>query len=541
MCPDPENPNCAAMPPGAPLGVGFRIESIFVILQKLCFGAWLGVLLALLFFGALLWAHGRDPFQRVWFKVRTKGFGRAECIAVLPKMAACPLPVVVYLHGAGGSLLQDGNELRQIAELGLAAVGIDYSQTNDAAFEAQFAELDRHLRKQKWADTNAVAWVGFSLGANRQLSFALKHPVLQPRLLVRLAGGWVAELEQFEHPESSIQHQAPSILLLHGDQDMVFPLSDARRVASALQTNGFPVELKVFPGQSHTFDPNRGVLFRESGAHCLRFFKGPRAFDSYESILSWQARAKPLWMFWIPAMLWAAAWGCTVWRRERLKGGMGKRKRTAWETGLRWAAGVLAAIALGQTALHLVTPQLAITPRTLAVARTHLVSPKAKSDFDFLAQNPVWSGKRLRTLLQHVELPNYNRELVNWKLEEQDYREFVLSPEIDPTFDGDMGWRRALWESFYPRIRKEGSPEATAEIVGRHLRERVTVVEGLGSTNCIAASWQRQVTDGRGFQALCVAALRSVGIPARLNSQGQAELRADGKWQLAPRPQLETW
>lgn len=61
----------------------------------------------------MLWAKGRDPFQRIWFKIKVPGQAEAECIAVLPKMATWPLPVVVYLHGSGGSLLGDGNEVRQ--------------------------------------------------------------------------------------------------------------------------------------------------------------------------------------------------------------------------------------------------------------------------------------------------------------------------------------------------------------------------------------------------------------------------------------------
>ena len=94
----------------------------------------LPVLLALLFFGAMFWAKGRDPFQRIWFRVKVPGQGKAECIAVLPKdspkskvpspkSARGRWPVVVYLHGSGGSLLGDGNELRRMAEMGLATVG----------------------------------------------------------------------------------------------------------------------------------------------------------------------------------------------------------------------------------------------------------------------------------------------------------------------------------------------------------------------------------------------------------------------------------
>ena len=63
------------------------------------------------------------------------GQGKAQCIAVFPKSAARAIPLVVYLHGSGGSLLGDGSELRQLAEMGLAAVGMEY-----AAIKNQRAE-----------------------------------------------------------------------------------------------------------------------------------------------------------------------------------------------------------------------------------------------------------------------------------------------------------------------------------------------------------------------------------------------------------------
>jgi hypothetical protein len=206
---------------------------------------------------------------------------------------------------------------------------------------------------------------------------------------------------------------------------------------------------------------------------------------------------------------------------------------------LRWLAAVLAAAALAQTALHLVPPRLTISERTLAVARKHLVAPKERSDFEFLAAKTFWSGKRLKTLLEHVELANYNRELINWKLDEQVYQEFVLSPEIDPVADGDLNWRRPLWENFYPRIRKEQGPEAAAEIVVRFLRERVTIAQGANLPTAVAGIWERQITNERGFEAVYVAALRSVGVPARLDSRQRAELWTGSTWQAAPRPLIE--
>ncbi len=548
-------------------------------------GAW-GVA-ALLFLGALFWAKGRDPFRRVWFTVKEASGSRAECVAILPKTASQPLPVVVYLHGAGESLLMSGGGLRQMAEMGLATVGMDYEQASEAGFEAQFTVLLNYLRRQKWADTHRMAWVGFSLGAQRSLAFALRHPELGPKVLVRLGGGWVPELE--ESKVQSLKSKAEgghpaqmSVVLVHGGRDEVFPLAEAERVRACLQSNGVPVEMKVFPEETH--GANRLLLFRAVGEHCLTQLGGPAPWSHYQSILSWQAKAKPLWVYWLPAAVWGAYWsgwaGRRVWnapnqpslrdlsqdppqpnaealgysqtsRRDEdgsqhakgLEAGLrmsssGHRLR-GWEIALRWMAGTLALAAAGQTALHLVPPRLCVDERTLSLARKHLVTPKERQDFEVLAEKALWRGKRLKILLEHVELANYNRELVNWKLDDQVYREFVLSPEIDPALDGGLDWRRPLWENFYPRIRKEGSTGAAAEIVARFLRERVTIAEGEGFPTAIKEAWQRQITNARGFEALYVAAMRSVGIPARLNSQGRAEHWSGSAWNQAPRPLIE--
>ena len=204
-------------------------------------GQWaLTLLVAVTFLTALFWAKARDPFRRINFSLRTSA-GKTEGIAVLPKKKT-DYPIVIYLHGAGGSVLHSGDELRQIAELNLAAVDIEYNQTNQAAFDEEFVALQRFLSRRSWvrstaqstfarssrgneapsskadsgqsllppsrrataplrrdggtsAATNArkiaVAWIGSSLGAQRSLSFVLRHPEYQPQLLVRLSGGWV--------------------------------------------------------------------------------------------------------------------------------------------------------------------------------------------------------------------------------------------------------------------------------------------------------------------------------------------------------------
>src|SRR5208282_5221977 len=230
----------------------------------------------------------------------------------------------------------------------------------------------------------------------------------------------------------------PPVLLIHGEFDEVFPVSDARRLAAALQSNGVPVTLKIIPGQSHGFEPDRLLLFRAIGEYCLTRLKGPDALSHYQSILLWQAKAKPLWLFWIPAFLWIGL-RCGLWYRDSKSktgvpkpegnvtakrepaahksheltqigetadggpptsasgqpatcnlqpatSGHGRVRLRWWEIGLRWVAGLLAVVAAADTALHLIPPRLPVSERTLAIARKHLVQPKEMPDFDFLAK-----------------------------------------------------------------------------------------------------------------------------------------------------------
>ena len=98
----------------------------------------------------------------------------------------------------------------------------------------------------------------------------------------------------------------------------------------------------------------------------------------------------------------------------------------------------------------------------------------------------------------------------------------------------------------------------------RHLRERVTIVGGLprgetpGGTPGQPAGedarattaalprdvpdiWLKQITDEAGFEVIYVAALRSVGVPARLNANRHTEFHDGTKWQVAPAPAVVSW
>jgi predicted esterase len=381
----------------------------------------------LLFLGALFWAKEQDPFSREWFTLKTADHGSVKCVAVLPKPIR-QYPVIIFAHGVGEDLLKDGTELRQMAELGLAVVSLEYSKTNQGMFRAQFEALLRYLIRQKWADTNAIAWVGYSQGAIDTLDFALSHPKQQPQLLVQLDGAG-AEPSTFNFQLLTNLH-CPA-LFVHGEQDEVFPVENTERLASMLQTNGLPVELKIIPGISHDLQPNRGVVFRNIGEYCLTHLAGKSAWENYHSIAQWQSEAPALWLLLLPAAAWIAGWLAWLWYCRVAS--PEKIKLQRHQIVLRWIAVLLATWALVTTTIHLITPYFSVNDRTLAVARKYLVQPKERADFEYLAAQPIWHGQKLKTMLEQVELADYNRELINWQLDDKIYRDYVLSPDIEPS------------------------------------------------------------------------------------------------------------
>ena len=161
----------------------------------------------------------------------------------------------------------------------LAIVSLEYDQTNEAAFVAQFEALLRYLDRQQWADTNAIAWVGFSRGANRMLHFALQHPGQQSQLLVLLS---CAGLSSYPIPRPQTPICIVPVLLVHGEQDEVFHWQIQTGWLQFLQTNGLSVELKFIPGIPHGMEPERGVIFRNIG----EYFPDASGWQGYLAKLS---------------------------------------------------------------------------------------------------------------------------------------------------------------------------------------------------------------------------------------------------------------
>jgi len=474
-----------------------------------------------------------------------------EAVAVFSKPVS-RRPVVVYLHDAGIDLEGSGLRLRQLAELGLAAVGMEYDQANQVAFDRQFSALLAQVQKQCWAQSNAVAWFGHGSGAQRLLRFASTHGQQQPQLMICLEGGQSADWVQSPMPSVSAAHQSGTgppaileklgnaaaergvahcrVLLVHSRGGDRYSAEECERLARMLDAQNVPVDLCILEGQAHNFGEHQDLVFRqvsEDAALRLGGNVGP-------SKVPGAAR----WPYWIPLLAVGVVVGCGWWRKGRLA----LAADEPWSKpakALLVLALCVALVAVGDTALHLILPRCAISGPVRGAAREWLLLPEWREGFDWLSADEGWRGKPLRELLDHVELASLQRKHFYTNLDAGIYREFILSPRMGQSGAGEWGWRRQFWETFYPRVRMLKAPVEAARTLVAFLRERVTVTQGRSPAEGIVTTWRDGVTDDSGFEQIYVAALRSVGIAARLGRQGQTELWTGVEWVTAPQPLLK--
>ena len=250
----------------------------------------------------MVWAKGSGPFKRIELSLKTADGGAVNCLVVLPKPVG-KHPVVIYLQGVGGSLLGSGNELRQFAELGLAAVGLEYDQTNQSVFDGQFTALYQISSSSPGRRATPRRGLGLVWERNdSQFCGAASRIAATIAGATRRGGGQELD-EQFDVQSSQAKHStlntkyqtsngsgqltlpdAPkpfaagksqltnwihcSVLLVHGEQDEVFPVADVRRLAEWLRSQGVVVEAHILPGLSHGFGEDREVVMRAVAEYC---------------------------------------------------------------------------------------------------------------------------------------------------------------------------------------------------------------------------------------------------------------------------------
>jgi predicted esterase len=177
------------------------------------------------------------------------GLGSArDAILRLPATApAAPLPLLVLLHGAGGSA---EGILRRLgtaaAEAGVAVLAPDSRDSSWDAIRGGFGPdvtfVDRALERvfdTVSVDPARIAVGGFSDGATYALSLGLVNGDLFRRV-VAFSPGFVV---------SATPHGKPQVFISHGTADPILPIDQCSRVIVPwLRTHGYGVTFREFDG-----------------------------------------------------------------------------------------------------------------------------------------------------------------------------------------------------------------------------------------------------------------------------------------------------
>ncbi|MFG1765361.1 alpha/beta hydrolase fold domain-containing protein [Micromonospora parva] len=233
------------------------------------------------------------------------GFRPLTLDLVVPVAARQPVPVLVWIHGGAwlfGSPKQPPEWLMEVdpftaaIRAGFAVASAQYRLSGEAHFPAQLDDVTAAVRwLRRHGDTLGVdrerigVW-GESAGGHLASMLALTGDD-QDDTRVQAAVCWYAPsnlltIQSQAHPAGTIDHdaadspeslligaplagnpelgraaspityvtgQAPPMLLVHGEEDLVVPVGQSEELAAALTAAGAQVELSVVRGADHCF------------------------------------------------------------------------------------------------------------------------------------------------------------------------------------------------------------------------------------------------------------------------------------------------
>jgi dienelactone hydrolase len=474
------------------------------------------VFVLLLLLGLLGFERAKDPYQRTFQELTVHGTN-VTAVAVTPKAAKTSLATVIYLHGSRGRALGNGTVLRQFADAGFAAVTLEYSQSSQADFNAELLALHTWVQQQPWADTNRIAWVGFSLGAQRMLEYHLTQPGQSPHVLARVGGGLVGQLRD-EAKAGMVKPKQlgpPQVLLFHGGQDRVFPMDDMEKVGSWLRSQGSSVSAWVLPQAEHAFGMDREWVMRCMVDEVAAKLAVPRTSRRPAGSLQTAKVA-------LAAILLCGAWWLGP-KLFRAQAGESKLLR-------QMAIGALG-LALLVTAYHLLMPRLLSGGHYATWFQHALATDAEREDFRWLAAQPDYQLATCHDLMQQVRLAHFRKSFLYQKLDADMFRNFVLLPKLSADDIPDMGWRWPLWLELYPKIRKCAQAEEAVIEVVRAVREKLGLPKNNAQPEGIMAAWTTETANKQAYHYVLVAALRAAGVAARLDDSGRAEFWTGRKWQ----------
>ncbi|MDF7679996.1 esterase [Enterobacteriaceae bacterium ESL0689] len=202
--------------------------------------------------------------------VETCQLAGSEVLHACPQQAMDnPLPCVVFYHGFTSSKLVYSYFAVALAQAGLRVImpdAVDHGSRFDGDENlrmqrfwpillqnmAEFPALRKAIIAQGWLQDNRLAVAGASMGGMTALGIMAHHPDLKSAVSL-MGSGYFTDLSQTLYPSHftnteqlaqwEISHRLEALasrplLLWHGDQDDVVPVTQTQRLESALKENG---------------------------------------------------------------------------------------------------------------------------------------------------------------------------------------------------------------------------------------------------------------------------------------------------------------
>lgn len=182
---------------------------------------------------------------------------------------------MVGLHGSGGGFAGMAGPAGLLASHGMAVYVPHYFERTGTTEIADKMTIMRNFpawMKTMWdcmsfveklpqTDPARIGGMGFSLGAYLVVASATIDQRI--KAVVEISGGLPKEMKLF------MRRLCP-MLVLHGAEDGVVPVSEADHLQQVLEKKGVPYEMKIYPGAGHSL---QGEVWVDAEARTLAFLK----------------------------------------------------------------------------------------------------------------------------------------------------------------------------------------------------------------------------------------------------------------------------
>jgi carboxymethylenebutenolidase len=179
-------------------------------------------------------------------------------------------PAVIILYGSSGWRPQYISIAKELADSGFVALVLDYYAETEKdtllkdvkskwpQWQAMIRSAVTFLQKDSSTNKHCVGLLGYSLGAFLAVSTANSIP--EVRAVVDYFGGGSSKKDELE----SEVRNFPPLLIIHGEEDNVVPVSIAYSLRDAVIAQGGEVEIKIYPHEPHGFNATWNPQYSES-------------------------------------------------------------------------------------------------------------------------------------------------------------------------------------------------------------------------------------------------------------------------------------